>query len=158
MTTIPAPNIPGQAEPKAKPKKKKGEIELDGTLESNVRMLISMGFGLAATLTKNGIWNVANEEAKAMSEPLTRILQRMGVSESMSKYGDWIALSAAATVTLAPRILITMAQAQEQKGKVHDDRKTEAISANGDAAGGSSDARNAPDDSSVRSLAFGIHG
>jgi hypothetical protein len=117
-------SIPAPAElPTSKKKSSSGgskkKDDLDKTLEGNVRILIGSGFGFAAKLTKSEIWTVSDEEAESISTPLTRILQRLGINESMNKYADYIALLSALTIITVPRVMIyqQMKQLQAEGGQ-----------------------------------------
>ena len=122
---IPVPptiNIPVSAEPKKKKTSSKSDKELDKTLESNLRLLIGSGFGFATKLTSNPIWEISDEEATAISTPATRILQRLSLNESMNKYADYIALTAALGMVIVPRVIMQQAEPKE-KGVISDGGK-----------------------------------
>ena len=79
-------------------------------------MLVIAGFGLTAKMMNDvETWTISDEESATISEPLTRILQRIGVNESMNKYADYIGLCTALTITIAPRVIIT--QVNKKKGE-----------------------------------------
>ena len=81
-------------------------------MESNVAMLIATGFEFTSTRLGEH-WKVSEEEVKAISEPSTRILQRLGINETASKYMDYFALLAGIGMVVVPRILIGQAQNQQ---------------------------------------------
>lgn len=105
-SSIPIPSIPVATTPK----KRSSSKDFDKTLESNIRMLIGTGFGFASKITQSPIWEVSDEEAQSISTPVTKILQRLGVNESMNKYADYIALGTALTIVVVPRLLIQKAE------------------------------------------------
>lgn len=112
---LPVIDIPIPAEPKKKSSSKSKKDDLDKTLEGNIRLLIGTGFGFAAKILKSEIWEVSDEEAASISTPLTKILQRLGINESMNKYADYIALTTALTVVTVPRVLIYKAMKDQEQ-------------------------------------------
>lgn len=111
VVEVPILNLPT---PKTPTKKKSSSKEpaLDKSLESNVSMLLQTGFEFASTRLGEH-WKVSEEETKAISEPMTRILQRLGVNETANKYMDYFALLAGVGMVIVPRVLITQSMPKE---------------------------------------------
>lgn len=121
--SIPAPaELPTPTKKSSRSTKKKDD--LDKTLEGNVRILIATGFSFAAKMTKSEIWTISDEEAESISTPLTRILQRLGINESMNKYADYIALLSALTIVTVPRVMIYQQMKQQAEGGQKIDAKS----------------------------------
>jgi hypothetical protein len=95
-----------QPEVVAPPKRKSTKTTIDRGLESNIRMLIVTSFTFASTKI-HPVWSISDEEAKSLSEPITRIMQRMGVAETASANADYIALAIAVSIVIIPRVMMT---------------------------------------------------
>lgn len=80
--------------------------DFDKTLESNVRLMLKSSFDFVSSLTQSPLWKVSDEEIQTISQPLARILARMGATESMNKYGDYIALATGLIIIVVPRMII----------------------------------------------------
>lgn len=117
VVEIPVLNLPTPKTP-AKKKDSKKETAVDKTLEMNVSMLLMTGFEFTATRLGEH-WRVSTEEAKAISEPATRILQRLGINETANKYMDYFALLAGIGMVVVPRILITQSLPKQTEVKVN---------------------------------------
>lgn len=117
---IPVLNI-SKPEKEKKSSKKSGK-EIDKTLESNVRTLIQTGFSFLAGRVGDN-WNVSDDESKAISEPLTKILQKYGASKALNKYGDIIALGAGITCVVAPRLMEESKKRKDGKGNGRNEKK-----------------------------------
>lgn len=100
ILNLPTPKVPAKKRSSAK------EPAIDKSLESNVSMFLATGFEFISTRLGEH-WKVSDEEVKAISEPMTKILQRLGVNETANKYMDYFALLAGVGMVVVPRILIS---------------------------------------------------
>lgn len=99
------------------------------------------GFPMVDKLTQNQVpvWSISDEEAGSISVPLTKILQRLGASETMNKYADYIALFVALGIVTAPRVMVQLelnkmkapaALPEKVEGKKNE-RKAKTVSGSG---------------------------
>jgi len=114
--------VPGITEFKAPaPAKKKssssskGSAANDKELKDNINLLLVGGFSLAAARF-GAHWNISPDEANKITEPAVKIMDRLGASEFLGKYGDFLSLAVAAGIIVAPRVMITVAM-EQAKGK-----------------------------------------
>lgn len=63
-------------------------------------------------------WRLTDEEAHAIAEPLTNIMERHGIIEKVGEYGDYISLTSALVVTILPRVMLTMELRKQNKPSV----------------------------------------
>lgn len=99
--------IPAQDNKPKKKKKKptKKEVQL-GELQQNIQVLLLGGFELLSKRAGSH-WIISVEESEKIAEPLTRILDRMEVSEKLTAYSDYITLTAAVGITVLPRMMVS---------------------------------------------------
>lgn len=98
--------IPAQDnKPKKKKKLTKKEVQL-GELQQNIQVLLLGGFELLSKRAGSH-WIISVEESEKIAEPLTRILDRMEVSEKLSAYSDYLTLTAAVAITVLPRLMVS---------------------------------------------------
>lgn len=103
---IPTPQTTGKVgrPPKKSTTVKKAE-EL-AQLTTSIQMLTCTGFGVYAGIAHKPIWIVTPEEAQPVAEPAARIVDRMGYSETTSKYTDYLMLMAGVAGIVIPRVLL----------------------------------------------------
>lgn len=99
--------IPEQKEPKKRGRPKKDKTESKETAEKQATDLV-LGITGMLSMVFGDHWAFSPEEARLVGEPLGRILERYSVLESVSKYSDVFALVYGVTVTVTPRILISL--------------------------------------------------
>jgi len=86
----------------AKPKKTKADQELT----ANIQMLLEVTFNVLA-IKAGEHWSLTNEESLLIADPMSRILKRLGVNKTASKYMDYITLTTAAGIVIIPRVIIS---------------------------------------------------
>ncbi|MBT9175191.1 MAG: hypothetical protein DDT22_00865 [candidate division WS2 bacterium] len=91
--------------PKEKKREKLKEKEEDA-LQENLNILLISTFDVIA-LKAGKHWQLAKEEADAISKPAAKILMKQISKEKTDKYGDYIVLFIASLLTVIPRIIIT---------------------------------------------------
>jgi len=112
------------------PKKQRKRTDFDKTLESNVRLLLKSSFDFISQMTQSPLWKVSDEEVQTISQPLARILARMGATESMNKYADYIALATGLIIIVVPRMIIYQ-QMTKKEGKANDKKAENKESSRG---------------------------
>lgn len=89
-------------------RKKKSTDEIDFNdivIKSSLESLLTIGFGfLSKSFGEH--WNITSGEATAISDPLTRILKRLGLEKLDDKYIDYISLCTALGMVVVPRVLV----------------------------------------------------
>lgn len=106
------------------PKQQKKAQEL-ADLQDTLTLLLKSTFDMVAI--RSPIWEVTDEEIKNITGPLTRIIDRHNFAAAANEYGDYVALTLAVGMTVAPRVLL----AQEmRKGGYSLDTKRKADSLN----------------------------
>ncbi len=109
--------IPAQDnKPKKKKKLTKKEVQL-GELQQNIQVLLLGGFELLSKRAGSH-WIISVEESEKIAEPLTRILDRMEVSEKLAAYSDYLTLTAAVAITVLPRLMVS-AEMKKQSNSQH---------------------------------------
>ena len=109
--------IPAQDnKPKKKKKLTKKEVQL-GELQQNIQVLLLGGFELLSKRAGSH-WIISVEESEKIAEPLTRILDRMEVSEKLAAYSDYLTLTAAVAITVLPRMMVS-AEMKKQSNSQH---------------------------------------
>jgi hypothetical protein len=82
------------------------KVKDEKTLEANINVMLTTIFGLLS-LRLGQHWEMSQEECNGISEPLSRILNRMIPAETSGKYTDYILLTAGLTLTITPRIMLS---------------------------------------------------
>jgi len=99
--------IPAQDNKPKKKKKKPSKKDVQmGELQQNIQVLLLGGFELLSKRAGSH-WAISVEESEKIAEPLTRILDRMEVSEKLAAYSDYITLTAAVGITVLPRVMVS---------------------------------------------------
>jgi hypothetical protein len=99
--------IPAQDNKPKKKKKKPSKKDVQmGELQQNIQVLLLGGFELLSKRAGSH-WAISVEESEKIAEPLTRILDRMEVSEKLAAYSDYITLTAAVGITVLPRMMVS---------------------------------------------------
>jgi len=89
-------------------------------IKMNIDMLLAGGFSfLGARL--GDYWNISDEEAIAISSPLTRIIQRMSSAKTVSKYMDYFSLLSAVGMTVGTRLIVMKSEKKEVQTNVRKD-------------------------------------
>lgn len=87
-------------------KKRTSKKESDDTvITQNIDLMLTTISGIIS-VRMGEHWLMSDEESKAIAEPTTRILKRLGVNEHASKYMDYFALIAGLGMYTVPRILV----------------------------------------------------
>ena len=106
LVVIDPEKIPAQDnKPKKKKKLTKKEVQL-GELQQNIQVLLLGGFELLSKRAGSH-WIISVEESEKIAEPLTRILDRMELSEKLAAYSDYLTLTAAVAITVLPRLMVS---------------------------------------------------
>lgn len=118
LVVIDPEKIPAQDNKPKKKKKKptKKEVQL-GELQQNIQVLLLGGFELLSKRAGRH-WIISVEESEKIAEPLTRILDRMEVSEKLAAYSDYLTLTAAVAITVLPRLMVS-AEMRKQSNSRH---------------------------------------
>ena len=116
VPTSPIPETPVLTIAK-KPGRKAAEktAASDKDLQNNISALLMTGFGLTAAMTQSPHWAIDEASAKSIAEPLSRIMARLNLTETVTKYSDYAALIAALAVVVTPRVMIQMSISTAQK-------------------------------------------
>lgn len=114
-----------------KPKRKKGgrKKKSAGSVDTTQVAALIQSFSKIAATRLGDHWVFSDEEALSIAEPLSRIMERHGVTEKLGEYADYIALLSAVTITVVPRMMVTREMAKREKPGVkgvivHGDQKT----------------------------------
>jgi hypothetical protein len=121
--------LPVISEIKGKGKKTKSNSSDNKKLKDSISMMLTVGFGLAASRLGDH-WIITPEEADTVAEPAVRVLDQLGASELMGKYGDYAALLLAAGIIVVPRLMITKAIIENQGGGKKIERKEKKVAGN----------------------------
>jgi hypothetical protein len=81
-----------------------------------VKMVLMTGSAILASRLGE-LWNMSPSEATAISEPLARILERLGWLETTSKYADYAMLATALGVYVTPRIIAMQMEVPKKEVK-----------------------------------------
>jgi hypothetical protein len=93
----------------------------DKALIDICQTLLNTTFGVMENF--NPVWKVSEDETKSIAEPLSRIIARLIPSETSSKYGDFVLLIGALSLTLGSRIMIMRGEKKnETKATTNSDR------------------------------------
>jgi len=117
------PQIPQVDAPVKKPRKQReskasSKLELRD-LESNISLLMVGVYAMTAKLLKADYFAISKDEADTIAAPLSKIIDRMAITEKLNKYSDGICLVTAAATVTVPRIAIYSAmKAEENKNAV----------------------------------------
>lgn len=80
-----------------------------------LRILLQTGFGIASSRL-GPHWQLSEQEADALAEPITNIMARHDLLKLTGQYGDYIALAAAIGIVIVPKVMISLEQAKARKG------------------------------------------
>lgn len=115
-----------KAKPKVLTKQKEASIKAE-----DVQAFIKAMFATLASLTKMPHWNITEEEAKALSEPLSNILNELMKTELPN--ANYVSLAIALVSIMMPRLIITIQlrevhkHEQSRKVKERDSGSQQAI-------------------------------
>ena len=117
LVVIDPEKIPAQDNKPKKKKKKptKKEVQLR-ELQQNIQVLLIGGFELLSKRAGSH-WAISVEESEKIAEPLTRILDRMEVSEKLTAYSDYITLTAAVAITVLPRVIVSVEMKKQSNSR-----------------------------------------
>lgn len=100
-------NIPKQTNSPKKKKSAKSKKDLEmGELQSNIQVVLMGGFEILSKRAGSH-WQISVEESEKIAQPMTRILDRLEISEKLNAYSDYLALTAALAMTVIPRVMIS---------------------------------------------------
>ena len=113
-----AVNVP---EVKEKPKRKKATAtkkkDQSGFSSDMVADLITGLSGVVATRPNMAHWMIDKEEAKQISDPLCKVIEKNEQLKKVAEHSDSIALAVACLTVFAPRMYITATMVKEEKKK-----------------------------------------
>jgi hypothetical protein len=113
--------------PEQKPNQKQ---EPDKNLEININLMLITGFDFISVRLGEH-WRVSPEEATAISQPASNIMQRLGVNQTANKYMDYIMLLTGVSMVVVPRILIHQSLGGQKKNEsTNTDKKSQIIEIN----------------------------
>lgn len=136
---VPTPDEPQPAPNPAAPKKKKPQAKTAaakkiGVTGENLTGIIKACGDIVGNREGYEIWKLDDKECQQLAEPLSRIIARSEYLERITdEYGDYIALTIAASTVIIPRLLVQAQTNKEnkkndiekQKEKKINDRRTE---------------------------------
>lgn len=119
-TSIRVSNLKPKADVKpkrAKAKTKGKSTDLDADLLSG---LLQSGFSLIAAVTKKPHWEITEDEADSVADPLEKVMDNLTAKQkkSLEKYSAPMMLAAAVAGIVIPRAMIDIAQIKKNKGGV----------------------------------------
>lgn len=102
---------------KAKVNSKKKQTGKEITPENLYAAILQTGFGTIAMVTAKPHWNIAEDEAQSVAEPLSKMLDGMSNAnkKKLEKMTNPIMLGAAVLGIVVPRIMVDMAQMKGAK-------------------------------------------
>lgn len=114
-------DIPAPAGKSKKPPTKKGKAPKSNDMQLTADMLASLlgvVFNLMA-VRMGDHWRLSAEEAMALAEPTSRILDRYDLTKKTGAYADFIALGVAVTGIVIPKVMMEMSKPKKpRKGVV----------------------------------------
>lgn len=120
LVLVEEPGIEDEAgpQPAAKASKKKRK-DLNSELKKDqIAVLLKTVFDIAASREGLELWKISQQEAELIADPLAQILNKNPfISGAASKYGDVIALIAAISTVIIPRLFVQFAAEKEKKKK-----------------------------------------
>ena len=109
-TPVPVP----EKKPAKKRTRKKKQAKQPSFSATQIQTLILAVSGIISAKEGMEIFAISEEESKQIAEPLAQIIIDSGYSETVGKYGNYIALVTACLMIFAPRFIVF---AQQQKAK-----------------------------------------
>lgn len=100
---IPVVEIPKKPRKQRESKAPKTDTKL---LEANIGAVVQGAYSLLAKAMDAPYFEITTEDAAKVSAPLSRIFERMDLTDTMNKYGDGIALVTALVVITAPKVMM----------------------------------------------------
>lgn len=113
----PAP-VPAEPQKKKKrtPKKKKEEPQAFNA--EQISTLILTASGIVASRPDMGIWQLQQEEAMQLAQPIANMIEKSELLQKMGEHTDAVALMTAAMVIFTPRVIAQAAVTKEKKKHV----------------------------------------
>lgn len=119
--TIP---VPASLPKKSHHKKAETKPAQNDTTAENLGMLLMTGFTIIS-IRAGDHWKLDENEVKAITEPMARIINRLIPAASSSKYTDYALLALGLTMVITPRVMMSM---ELSKGGKKDEREIKNIS------------------------------
>lgn len=113
-----------------KPKRKKAPSKKTNELDADVlSALIQSGFSLIAGISSRKHWEVSEEEANTIADPLEKILDNMTAKQkkAIEKYSAPIMLAGAVAGIVVPRVMVDIYLIKNKKGVVPNVRSEKTI-------------------------------
>lgn len=107
--------VPAEPQKKKKrtPKKKKEEPKSFNA--EQISTLILTASGIVASRPDMGIWQLQQEEAIQLAEPIANMIQKSEALQSLGEHADAVALVSAALIIFTPRVIAQATITKEKK-------------------------------------------
>lgn len=107
----------GEMKPKPKKKKTSRKGKKDTATADQLSLLIVTLSSIAAARPGWEHWMITPEEAKSIAVPLCEMVEKSEAFSKVAEHSEALALMAAVTVVMLPRVLITVSKQKEKSDK-----------------------------------------
>ena len=107
--------VPAEPQKKKKRTPKKKKEEPQNFNADQISTLILTASGIVASRPDMGIWQLQQEEAMQLAQPIANMIEKSEVMQKMGEHTDAVALVTAALVIFTPRVIAQAAVSKEKK-------------------------------------------